>query len=204
MLNKSAIQLVKLLEKNHSIPQEEQPIYIYGFELLISTVLSMTSIFLISILINKIIYDVSFLLFFFLLRLFCGGYHAKTYLKCFITTNTIFVLTIILTNLFLLFRFDWIMPIIVTISTVIVFLFSPIKNKNHPYSEKTYIKNKRCSQFISLSFIFIFIYIFYFTSFEEIVVHSAWSFTFVSIMIIIEKLRLIGGENREYCQFNDC
>lgn len=205
MLNKSAVYLVGLLEKHYQISQEEQPIYIYGFELLISTLLSMTSIIFISLLINKLSYAMSFFLFFFILRLFCGGYHANTYLKCFITTNTIFASTILLTKLYLLLHVKWVMPILVTVSMVIVWLFSPIKNKHHPCSEETYIKNKRRSKFLSLLYLLIFIYIYYFTSFTEIAVHSAWSLIIVSTMIIIEKIGLMKEvKNNEFYQFKNC
>lgn len=205
MLNKSAISLVRLLEKHYKISHEERSIYIYGFELLLSTLSSMTSILIMSLLINKISYAISFFVVFFVLRLFSGGYHANTYLKCFITTNTIFISTILLTKLSLLFQVEWIMPTLVIISTVIIWLFSPIKNQNHPCSEKTYIKNKKRSRILSLLYSIVFFYIYYFTSLKEIAIHSAWSLIIVSIMIIIEKLILTKEvENSEYYQFNDC
>lgn len=205
MLNKSAVYLVGLLEKHYQISQEEQPIYIYGFELLLSTLSSMVSIVCISLLINKPIYSVIFFLFFFTLRLFCGGYHANTYFKCFITTNAIFVSTILLTELFLLLQIKWIIPILVIISLAIVWVFSPIKNKHHPCSEETHRKNKRISRSLSSVYSLIFIYIYTFTSLNNIAVNIAWSLTMVSVMIIIEKLRLMKEVKfNEFYQFNDC
>ena len=40
MLNKSANHLVSLLEKYYAFTEEERPVYIYGFELLLSTLSS--------------------------------------------------------------------------------------------------------------------------------------------------------------------
>ena len=81
MLHENANRLVNLLKKYHPLPDEERAIYVYGFELLISIITSMISIISVSMLINKPIYSLFFFLFFFILRLFCGGYHASTYLK---------------------------------------------------------------------------------------------------------------------------
>ena len=95
MLNKSANCLVGLLEKFYDLSEEERPVYVYGFELLLSTLSSMITICSVSIIIGKPGYAIFFMLFFFSLRLFTGGYHAKTYLICFITTNSLFIITIL-------------------------------------------------------------------------------------------------------------
>lgn len=65
MLNKSATCLVGLLEKYYALSDEERPVYIYGFELLLSTLSSMITIISISIIIGEPSYAMFFLLFFF-------------------------------------------------------------------------------------------------------------------------------------------
>ncbi len=205
MLNESADLLVSLLEKYHCLSDEERPVYVYGFELLISTLSSMTTIFCISLLINNLCYALFFFLFFFTLRLSTGGYHAKTYLKCFITTNIIFISTILLTELALFLEIKRVFPILVTISTAIVWIFSPIINNNHPCSDETYIKNKTKARFLSALYSLIFIYIYYFTSFDDIAINSAWHLIMVSVMIIIEKIKTYGEvKNNELYQFKNC
>ena len=64
---------VKWLTKNNFLPEDDRPIYVYGFQLLLSTISSLTSILLISACIKRLSYAMCFLLFFFVLRLFCGG-----------------------------------------------------------------------------------------------------------------------------------
>ena len=205
MLNKSANLLVSLLEKYNCLSNEERPVYVYGFELLISTLSSMTTIFCISLLINSPCYALFFFLFFFTLRLFTGGYHAKTYLKCFITTNIVFISTILLTDLALFLEIKRIFPILVTISTAIVWIFSPIINNNHPCSDETYIKNKTKARFLSALYSLIFICVYYFTSFDDIAINSAWHLIMVSVMIIIEKIRTYREvKNNELYQFENC
>lgn len=195
MLNKNANRLVNLLEKYYLLPDGERPIYVYGFELLISTLSSMLSIIGISLIINKPIYALFFFLFFFTLRLFCGGYHASTYLKCFITTNAVFISIVILTRLILLLQVQRIIPVAVIFSTASVWIFSPVKNIHHPCSEKTYEKNKNISRILSSLYLALFIYLCFFTNQYDVIVQSGLSFTMVSVMIIIEKIRLFKEVN---------
>ena len=205
MLNKIANHLVNLLEKYYTLAEEERPVYIYGFELLLSTLSSMITIIFISIIICKPSYAIFFLLFFFSLRLFTGGYHANTYLKCFITTNIIFISTIFLTELVLFLEIEWIFSIFVIISTALVWIFSPIKNDNHPCSEKTYKKNKKISRFLSTLYSLIFICIYSFTNFEDVAINSAWHLIMVSVMIVIEKIKTYKEvKNNELHQFKSC
>lgn len=205
MLNKSANHLVSLLEKYYAFTEEERPVYIYGFELLLSTLSSMITIISISIIIGKPSYAMFFLLFFFSLRLFTGGYHAKTYLKCFITTNIIFIFTIFLTELVLFIEIKWIFSILVIISTAVVWIFSPIKNNNHLCSDESYTKNKKRARFLSSLYSLIFICIYSFTSFEDIAINSAWHLIMVSVMIVIEKIRIYKEvKNNEFHQFKSC
>lgn len=202
MLNKNANRLVNLLEKYYPLPDEERPIYVYGFELLISTLSSMFSIISVSLLINKPVSSLFFFLFFFTLRLFCGGYHASTYLKCFITTNLVFISTIILTEIIIFLQIQWIIPVPVIISTAIIWIFAPIKNENHPCSEETHFKNKIKSRSLSSFCLILFFCFYFFLKQYDIAIHSGLSFIMVSVMIIIEKIRLLKEvKNNELYQF---
>lgn len=205
MLNKSANSLVRLLEKYYDLSDEERPVYVYGFELLLSTLSSMITIFSVSIIIGKPGYAIFFMLFFFSLRLFTGGYHAKTYLRCFITTNTLFIATILLTKFILFFQLKWIMPILVIISSTVIWIFAPIKNIHRPCSEESYIKNKKRAHLLSYLCSLIFICIYHFTNFNDIAVNSAWHLIIVAVMIVIEKIRMYKEvKKNEYYQFNNC
>jgi len=189
MLNKCAVLCTNCLDKHYPIPEDEKPIYVYGFELSFSTLLSLSSILLISLLIGHMSYALFFLLFFFTMRLFCGGYHANTYAKCFIITNLIFLSTVVLTEIVIALNLKWLMPILFAISTVIVFILSPVKNENHPCSEKTYAKNQKISRFLSCFYYLIYICVFLISESEHLIVNAAWSFIWVSVMIIIEKIK---------------
>ncbi|MGN1194404.1 MAG: accessory gene regulator ArgB-like protein [Acutalibacteraceae bacterium] len=189
MLNKCADFCVGLLEKHYSIADDDRPVYVYGFELLFSTLFSLTTVTVISCILGHAAYALFFILFFFSLRLFCGGYHASTYLKCFIITNLTFLSTVAYTEIILRLNLKLIMPFLFFFAAVVIWIFSPVKNENHPCSEKTYRKNKIISRALAAVYLAVYICLFFFADSEHIIVNSAWSFISVSIMIIIEKFK---------------
>ena len=66
------------------INQEKEQIYIYGLELFFSTLSSVLSMILISLITNNFLYGVLFLIATVPLKMTANGYHAKTFLKCFL------------------------------------------------------------------------------------------------------------------------
>ena len=204
MLNRCACYCVKKLEKYYPIASDDRDVYIYGFEILFSTLFSLSSVTILSLLLGHIGYALFFLLFFFSLRLFCGGYHASTYAKCFIITNLTFLSTVAYTCLIMLAKLSFIMPVLFLVSAVIIWIFAPVQNENHPCSEKTLRKNKIISRSLVCLYSLVYILIFVLASDKQIAVNAAWSFISVSIMIIIEKIKQKGVKNNESNQYKNC
>ena len=89
MNNKLSVLLSRKLIISGIIQKEFEAIYIYGFELLLSFVVSVSIILALSILIRKFFESLIFLVLFIAIRQFTGGFHARTYLKCQIFTMDI-------------------------------------------------------------------------------------------------------------------
>lgn len=204
MLNKCACYCVKKLEKYYPIESDDKDVFVYGFEILFSTLFSLSSVTILSLLLGHIGYALFFLLFFFSLRLFCGGYHASTYAKCFIITNLTFLSTVAYTYLVMLTKLYFLMPVLFFLSAVIIWIFSPVQNENHPCSEKTLRKNKIISRSLVCIYSLVYILIFVLASDKHLAVNAAWSFISVSIMIIIEKIKQKGVKNNESNQYKNC
>lgn len=198
MLNICAKYCVKWLTKNHPLSEDDKPIYIYGFELLISTASSLMSILLISACINHLSYAICFLLFFFILRLFCGGYHAQTYSKCFLITNLSFLIIAVFTELIIITNMKCIIPIIILFTVAVVWIFAPVKNENHPSSKRTNRKNKFISRIISSIYGLSLFLVFLFMDNANIFVNGSISFFWVSLMILAEKIKSKGVKKIEY------
>lgn len=189
---------VKWLTRNNPLPEEDKPIYIYGFQLLISTISTLTSILLISACIKRLSYALCFLLFFFVLRLFCGGYHAQTFAKCFLITNLSFLVIVGITELIIITNFKFIIPIINLFSTVVIWIFAPVKNENHPCSEKINKKNKSVSRIIALTYSIVLFLLFLFTDAANIYINGSICFFWVALMILTEIFKCKGGKKNGY------
>ena len=83
-----------------------------------------------------------FLGIFFFLRLFAGGYHAPTYARCFILTNSVYLMVYLVSRVFIAFQSTIPAIVLTLLSGLIIFAFSPIRNKKHPISEMVYRKNR--------------------------------------------------------------
>ena len=204
MLNKCARYCVKKLEKYYPIEDDDKDVYIYGFEITFSTLFSLSSVTLLSLLLGHIEYALFFVLFFFSLRLFCGGYHADTYARCFIITNLTFLSTVAYTDLVMMAKASFVMPVLFFLGAVVIFLFSPVKNENHPCSQKTFKKNKFISRCLVCVYAAAYIPIFVFVPDRQVAVNAAWSLISVSIMIIIEKIKQKGVKRNESNQCKNC
>ncbi len=73
-------------------------IYVYGFELLLSSLIETGAIILTGCLFGKFLETILFLLSFSSIRFFSGGYHAKSYLRCFIVTLISYFLILLMTD----------------------------------------------------------------------------------------------------------
>ena len=93
MLELISLYSTKFLASKLNISEDAFSIYKYGFTLLYSMVFSAISICTLSfILFDSPIYAIIFIFVFVSIRIYSGGFHAKTYLSCFILNNLFFII----------------------------------------------------------------------------------------------------------------
>ncbi len=143
MLDKLADSVVNLLYDHCNLSDCQKAIYVYGSKLTFSTLFSICSILLFSALFGRIVYGISFVLIFVSLRLFLGGFHAKTYRNCFLVTNGTFLATCGVAMLLSHFGSPSILMLVLFVAGVMIVCSGPVKNRNHPISETAFRKNKR-------------------------------------------------------------
>ena len=155
-------------------------IYRYGLEVLISNVISSLAILALGILFFDIFSTVVFLLIFILLRSYCGGYHADTYLRCFITTNITYLATMSCVYLFP------VKPVMILTTAVIgiplLYLEAPVEHINKPLDQMQKRRYKIISLIIFLILIAVSICL-CITGMHRIC--SAIIYTLVSVLILI-------------------
>lgn len=140
MENKWAVQICKKLLKEGIISPEQEEIYIYGFELILSFLISTTIIFVTGLLLRQIVNTLVFLFLFILIRRCTGGFHATTYLQC--KLGTIFTYLIIMC-----LSLKTVLPlesfaILALLGGFTILLIGPIENSNKPLSAQEKLKNK--------------------------------------------------------------
>lgn len=146
MLHKLAEDISFYLITNKIIDIEDRDIYIYGLELLISTLFTSISILILGLLIEEWISGVAYLTVYFFLKSYTGGYHAKHYYECYIYSIFVFIVLIIAKNIIVPIYKPIIGLFSLIFSIIVVFKFAPVTNKNNPKTEEEILKNKKIAR----------------------------------------------------------
>jgi accessory gene regulator B len=177
---------------NNIINKEEKELYIYGLHLIISSIIGITIILTLGLIFNIFSNTFLFLISFISIRMYSGGYHAKSYIKCNITLITIYLIMFLIVN-YTPTELICLSSILLSIITVFIILkFAPTDNKN----KKLTPERKKTNKNITLIILTIFyvlgltIYKFNMQSFYTIVV----TMFMVAILILV---KVKGGENYE-------
>lgn len=194
MLNICATSLADCLFRNYPLDENQKPVYIYGFQLFLSSAAAMVSIFVLSCLLQAAYTSFVFSTIFVSIRLFSGGYHAKTYGKCFAISNTIFLACFFLAKIMQELSFDFICPYLVCFSLLVIVALTPIRHKNHPISDMTYQKNKRISRALALFESLCVLTAYFFSLAPSFISMASVTLTAVAVMMIVPKCLERGGK----------
>lgn len=157
MLNIVARKITNHLLLKQVILKESFDIYVYGFEILLSSLFSVSVILVLGCLIGQFAQTLCFLLLFISLRSFTGGYHANTYLICAIVTFSVFLIVLSLSNLIVVSNLIYIFFAI--LGAVIIFMISPIENPNKKITKAQKNKFKIISVVLFVLFVSFGLYI---------------------------------------------
>ena len=151
----------KLIQHTNT-PSSHKPVFRYGIELTISTLSSILSVLFLSLLLNATIETIVFLIAYMSLRIWSGGYHAKTYARCFLSTNLTYLAVYVISRILLTLESVWPPLILLFAANIVIFTWAPVKNKNHPLSEKRYQQNKKIAriQLFVYNLVFVVFFIF--------------------------------------------
>ena len=185
MLATIATRLTDQLYFHCPLDPSKKAIYKYGIQLSLSTLASMCSVILLGLLFKSPASALIFLGVFFFLRLFSGGYHASTYARCFLLTNSVYLAVAGTSYWIMRFQLYSLLPVFVVASYVVVIVLSPIRNKHHPLSEKTYRKNRKVAIVLASIESSHFLILFFWQIFQPYVTVSTMSLTAVAVMMLL-------------------
>lgn len=136
------------MEKCGIIENQTVKVYTYGFELLISSIMSIFPIIILSIIMQIPNAWLIFLLGFIPERVTAGGYHASTPLRCHIIFSSVFLLLLVIRNAL---TFPSCFAVWTSIfELLLVYIFSPIEAVNKPLCESKKQTNRHRSFFFAL------------------------------------------------------
>ena len=181
-------------KKTDKIPFE---IYVYGFELLVSSIIETGALILIGGLIGKFVETILFIISFSSIRFFSGGYHANSYLKCFVVTMISYILILLMTNILSELSYSIIVLIALMIFVLSLILFikiCPVYSNGKTIFNPT--KQKKLSVIALCINIILSVALFSIHQNYMLIIVLLTIFT-VDAMIIIEKLKQGVGKNEK-------
>lgn len=132
------------------VSEDEKEIYIYGYEMIITTILGAVLVFAIALLTKRFAEAFCFFTVFVITRQFCGGYHSKTRIMCSVTFLTCYT-SVLFFNSILESVYSWFIHLIIWVPYFAVILgYSPIVNENKPLTDNEIAVNHKKSIIVSV------------------------------------------------------
>lgn len=146
MISDLSVKVTGVLLDNRIIEEQDEDIYKYGLELLISSVVNLTLVIAIGCIFGKFIQTVLFVLLYCFVRRYAGGYHANTHARCIATFSTLYFLMLGITDMFHISEANLLLVIASIISNVIVFRLAPVADQNKPLEDHEIKRNSLISK----------------------------------------------------------
>lgn len=180
-------QIVDRLCNSGIIPNEQKPIYVYGFEIVISSIIGLLLVLVLSLVSDHFIDGVFFYVVFVVTRTYTGGYHANSYLKCNVVFSTVYILVLVLSEL-LASMYSIVMHcMILVIYFAAVLGLAPMENLNKPMSDKEISINRTKCIVLSIIWCSISLLLYELSIRRSLVI--ALSLFFIAMLMIVEKFR---------------
>lgn len=151
MLKNISERCTESLISYNIIPYSKRNIYVYGFELFWSTAFRLSSILFLSFIFNYFLLAVTFILFFFPIRIPAGGYHAKNYRNCFYLTNFIALGCIFISRRLWVWKSEqvqYVLLFIMILSYIYIWGNAPVISAHYPVKKEQIIRNKRYTRIL--------------------------------------------------------
>jgi accessory gene regulator B len=129
VFNSIAEEISLRLVADKLIPIDKMKYYTYGIELVLNNLIIFLSITVISILTDNVLISLAYVLTYCPIRNYVGGYHCKTYAKCYFTTLTLYILMLI-SDTYLSGNRLIVSCILFVITTPIILVFTPVDYGN--------------------------------------------------------------------------
>lgn len=145
MIARLSKRMASFFVRNEVIKSEDEEVYEYGLQLLLSTIINGMIALILAIFTGTIFQCICYLAVFVLLRKSAGGFHAKTHFGC-------CCILVVVLSLFIMFikivpneAYGIVAAITVSFSVVIILIFAPLEHENKPISDRDRSKLRKNS-----------------------------------------------------------
>ena len=152
MICKLSVMLAGMLEREKIIRAEDRAVYEYGFQITIANITNALIVLLIGLITHSIVRVLIFYTVFLSMRMFCGGFHAKTYTQCFCLFGTTCLLCTVAGYGVMEFTNVLSAAVIsVVLQGLCLYQMAPGENENHPLSKA---EKKKFRSYSMIVFVF--------------------------------------------------
>ena len=191
MICKLSAMLAGMLEREKIIRAEDRAVYEYGFQITIANITNALIVLLIGLITHSIVRVLIFYTVFLSMRMFCGGFHAKTYTQCFCLFGTVASYGVMeFTNVLSA------AVISVVLQGLCLYQMAPVENENHPLSKAEKKKFRSYSMIVFVFWVLI-MFLMYTNKYYMIAAVISVTLLSVSILMLIAKQKR-GGKTDGY------
>lgn len=181
-------KFILILINRNIIKEEDKEIYSYGFNQILFMILNFITILTVGILFNMLFETIIFMITYIPIRIYAGGYHARTQTKCYIFSLFMLISALYIIKLQLISNILTIILLSI-ISFIIILSLAPVEDRNKTLDQKEIkVYKKRTIKNLTIILVFLIILLL----FNKIIISSyiCTSLLFNSIMLILGKLTL--------------
>lgn len=124
-------KFINRLINNNIIKKEEAEIYSYGFKEMIFIILNLITTLFIGVLFNKVFEIILFMIMYIAIRVYAGGYHARTKLKCYMFSILMLTSVCYILKINLL-QSKFLVLILSIASSFLILFLAPVEDENKP------------------------------------------------------------------------
>lgn len=179
-------KIVSNMEKQNMIQTDRRNIYKYGINQILNMLLNIATFLVIGLLFHMEFETVIFTAAYIPLRIYAGGFHAKTPFKCWIVSAVMLLLVLLVMKYadLSLYVYD----MLALIGTVVILVLSPVEDKNKPLDKiEKKIYKKRCMWTLVAELLIFIILRFFQRNTVSICFEVVW--VTLSIMLIAGKIK---------------
>lgn len=140
MYKRVAQKLAEAAINRRVIPSDDKAMVIYAYETMLARILGWGTLLIFGIIFHRVLGAIAFIIMFFPLRIFAGGYHARNYEKCYMTSSITFAIMTIGSRYFVLDINPLIIIIIVVACLTAIQILAPIGDENKPLDQSEQAK----------------------------------------------------------------